>query len=192
MEKIIGLDLDGVIIDHTANKIKVGKSLGVDIDLADTPTDILGDILDPSVWRAIKRILYDDPVIALTPPLMVGVENGLRFLKENHYKYFLISRRKSTATAFQYLKTYSLWNTILTLPILFLLRVRQIKIKKLKSSELIFISMISPVYLLKSMFRTDFFLIHCGYILKSRGIRELKLGLNSQQYLDINPTPPHK
>ena len=67
------------------------------------------NIFPPSVWDEIQTVLFDDPVIALTPPLMPGVMNVLRKLKQNNMPYFLISRRKKPNRAIELLRVRGLW-----------------------------------------------------------------------------------
>jgi len=106
---VIGLDMDGVIIDHTANKIAVAKRLGYELLEAQTPSDITAAFIPEPAYGRFQQIIYDDPVIALSPPPYPGVLEGLRAIKASGTPYFLISRRKNPPRAIELLKKRGLW-----------------------------------------------------------------------------------
>lgn len=108
-EKIIGFDLDGVIVDHSALKIRVAKECGFDLKLEETPSDIMKHLVPDSVADKIKYRIYGDPETSLFAPLMAGAKDAIVGLKEKNIKYFLISRRKNTALAAGLLKNHGLW-----------------------------------------------------------------------------------
>lgn len=103
--------MDGVIIDHSANKIAVAKKFGFKLTKKETPSDSLklSGIIPKSVWDKIQVILFDHPEIALKPRLMPGVVTVLKELKDKNIPYFLISRRKKRRMALELLKSKSLW-----------------------------------------------------------------------------------
>ncbi|MEK7464558.1 MAG: hypothetical protein AAB617_02145 [Patescibacteria group bacterium] len=105
----LGLDLDGVIIDHTENKKKLAKDFGFEIATNETPTDIIKHKLPKDVWRKIQTLIYDDPVVGFSPPLVKGAAAGLELLSETGFKFFLISRRKSEGLPIELLKRVGLW-----------------------------------------------------------------------------------
>ena len=109
-QKIIGLDLDGVILDHTQNRLAVSRKFGYRLDLADTPSDIFSKKISRDSYPKIAKILYDEPGVALKVPLMTGAKKGLGFLRQSpHFRYYLISRRNSVDSALKILKKYKLW-----------------------------------------------------------------------------------
>ena len=108
-KKIIGFDMDGVIIDHVANKISVAKQFGFKVKKKDTPSDTMRTLLPETAWDKIQMVLFDRAEVALTPPLMPGVENVLKNLVEKEIPYFLISRRKKSPMAIRLLKVRGLW-----------------------------------------------------------------------------------
>lgn len=106
--KIIGFDLDGVIVDHTRNKLRVAKDLGVLLDISETPTDILNSKLGYEVTKRIDKIIYDEPRIALTPPLFRGAKTAINHISKL-WPCFLISRRTLNDYAIGLLTKRGLW-----------------------------------------------------------------------------------
>ena len=107
--KIIGLDLDGVIIDHTENKLRVARDFGYVVSEKETASGIFEQKIPKEVREKIREIIYDDPVVSLTPPFMLGAEEGLRFIKETGFPYYLISRRDPKDSAMILLVKRGLW-----------------------------------------------------------------------------------
>lgn len=106
--KIIGFDLDGVILDHTYNKIRLAKSFGFKLSPKDTHSEIIKNIIPKLTWDKMQVILYDDPKISLQSRLMRGVMPVLAKVK-NRFPYFLISRRRSAGSAIRIMKQKGLW-----------------------------------------------------------------------------------
>ncbi len=111
---IVGFDLDGVVIDHTQNKITIAARYGVHLRPEDTPTETLEHILSPEIHQALREQLYDDTDEALSAPLMEGAFNGLASLREHHIPYFLISRRKKPIHALHLIERRGLWGDYFT------------------------------------------------------------------------------
>lgn len=109
IKQIIGLDLDGVIIDSTKNKIKFSKKLGFDLKPEETPADSIDRVLPTDVLSKLQKILYLDPVTALQADLVKGAKIGLSKIKKSKIPYFLISRRKDPKIACELLKRKGLW-----------------------------------------------------------------------------------
>lgn len=108
--KIIGLDMDGVILDHSINKINTAKIFGIDLDLLDTPSDIMRSKIDYKTFREIQAIIYGEREMLSMAPLMEGVEDTLRGFKENGVKYYLLSAQKKPELAIENLKERGLWD----------------------------------------------------------------------------------
>jgi hypothetical protein len=106
--KIIGFDLDGVILDHTVNKLRLAKKFGWELKPEQTQSEIIKRIIPEPTYDQFQRILYDDPKISLLSPLMRGAKSTLAELK-NKCPYFLISRRKKPQWAISILKFKGLW-----------------------------------------------------------------------------------
>ncbi len=109
--KIIGFDMDGVIIDNTANKIKLAKQFGVDLKAEDTPADFIERVLPEEVLAKIRPLLYDDPVFALEAGIVAGAKEGLERVKNSGQSYFLISRRRNSPLAIKLLEKRGIWPT---------------------------------------------------------------------------------
>jgi len=105
---VIGFDLDGVIIDHTENKISIAKRFGVDLDIKQTPSERMWKVITGDMKRRISHLLYDNPDIALSAPLITGALEGLEFV-HSRFPYFLVSRRSHIDTAVKLLKRHKLW-----------------------------------------------------------------------------------
>lgn len=107
--KIIGLDLDGVIVDNTENKIKFSKKLGFNLKPEDTPADFIEKILPTEALGELRQLLYHNPETALQASLIPGAKSGLDFIRKENLPYFLVSRRKDPEIAKALLKKHGLW-----------------------------------------------------------------------------------
>ncbi len=108
-KKIIGFDMDGVILDHTQNKIRSAKKLGFSIKKEQTPSEIIRAIIPQSVYEEFKAYLYDGPTSSFRQQLMPGVKAVLNYLIKNDIPYFLISKQKNHQVAVKILKCHTLW-----------------------------------------------------------------------------------
>lgn len=106
---ILGLDLDGVILDLTDVKIKAAQAAGFVLSPEDTPSEIIKHIIPEDIMGSIKHDIYSSPEHSTQTSLMEGSREGLQFLKENAVPYFLVSRRKTPEVAIQTLKRHNLW-----------------------------------------------------------------------------------
>jgi phosphoglycolate phosphatase-like HAD superfamily hydrolase len=108
-KKVIGFDMDGVILDHTQNKIRSAKKLGFSIKKEQTPSEIIRTIIPQSVYEEFKAYMYNDPTGSLKPRLMSGVKNTLNCIAKKNTPYFLISKQKNHRVALNILKHHALW-----------------------------------------------------------------------------------
>ena len=110
---VIGLDLDGVIIDHSHAKHSLAVLHGRAILPHETPSEIMRTLFDAPVWERIQTLLYENPAIATAPPLMRGVREGIEAIHTRGIPYYLISRRRSSGNgrvrAQELLKKRGLW-----------------------------------------------------------------------------------
>lgn len=111
---VVGFDLDGVIIDHTQNKIIIAARYGVLLSPEETHSERMVELFPRSVYREIQEQMYDDTDEALSAPLMEGAYSGLAKLREQHIPYFLISRRKKPIHAIHLLERRELWGEYFT------------------------------------------------------------------------------
>lgn len=107
-KKIIGLDLDGVIIDHSERKLLLAAEFGIAVAPEQTPSDIFKKLVPRDIYRQIEPLLYDHPEAHKLSPLMEGAKDGLEKIKDIA-PYFLISRRKTKETAIDALRFHGLW-----------------------------------------------------------------------------------
>ncbi|MBI2669976.1 MAG: hypothetical protein HYX20_02455 [Candidatus Yanofskybacteria bacterium] len=108
INKIIGFDLDGVILNHTPNKLNLAKSFGWKLSPEQTHSEIIRTIMPKHALDQLKLTLYDDPEVSLKSPVTRGARSTLSEIK-NKYSYFLISRRKKPEIAIRILKIKKLW-----------------------------------------------------------------------------------
>lgn len=97
----IGLDLDGVIIDHTRNKILLAKKFGFSLKPTETPFPRMKRRIPPAIYREIQRILYGE--LSLSAPPVERALEGLRTLGKN-YDLFIVSRRSDKEVALAWIK----------------------------------------------------------------------------------------
>lgn len=111
---IVGFDLDGVIIDHTQNKIRVANRYGIMLRPEDTHSEKMAKFVSPKIYHEIQEQIYDDTDEALSAPLMAGAYSGLARLSECGIPLFLISRRKKPVHALHLLERRGLWGNVFT------------------------------------------------------------------------------
>lgn len=105
----IGFDMDGVIIDHTLNKMRLAEKLGYSIVEEQTPSEIMRNILPKEARNRLQEILYHDPEIAFKSSLMRGAKPALREISKRRIPFALISRRKNPELAIRLLEKHGLW-----------------------------------------------------------------------------------
>jgi hypothetical protein len=109
VDKIIGFDMDGVILDQTNLKIRLAKKYGWEIKPEQTYSDMVKKFIPREEWRIVQAILYDDLSVALKSPLTTGVKPLFKYLKNKKVPFYLISRRKIPENAIKILKKHELW-----------------------------------------------------------------------------------
>ncbi len=109
LQKIIGFDMDGVILDNSLVKIQLAKKFGWEIKMHDTPSEIYKTVLPEPVFTRVQKLLYDDPVVSASVEVMPGVRDTLDFIISNKIPYFLISRRRLPESGIEALKRHGLW-----------------------------------------------------------------------------------
>ncbi|MDP3947956.1 MAG: hypothetical protein Q8Q41_04700 [bacterium] len=108
---LLGLDLDGVILDHTLKKRALAKEYGLALSRRETSSDIFNTFISDDAKGRIQRILYGDPRYALKAPLLKGAHAGLRELKRRGHPFVLISLRKDAKMARKVLAAKGLWGS---------------------------------------------------------------------------------
>lgn len=111
---VVGFDLDGVIIDHTQNKMRVAARYGVTLTPDQIHPELMRELFSPDIYKEIQGQLYDSTGDALSSPLMEGAYDGLATLREHGIPYFLISRQKEPKTALHLIERKGLWGEYFT------------------------------------------------------------------------------
>jgi len=107
--KIIGFDLDGVIVDHTELKLQLAKEKGLNLEPRETHSNIIKKITPKDVLRDIQSALYCEHN---NQPLIQGALNVIKKIKNKNIPYFLISRRRkgdARERAVEIMKSRGLW-----------------------------------------------------------------------------------
>jgi len=133
-KKIIGFDMDGVIIDHVSNKIRSAKKFGFKITKKQTPTEIIRTLIPQPEYGKFQTYLYNHPVNGLRPKPMPGVKKVLSVMKKSGVPFFLISRRKKHHISKILLKKNGLWPKYFNKDNTFF--VDEIEDKEIKAKEL--------------------------------------------------------
>jgi 5'(3')-deoxyribonucleotidase len=107
--KIIGFDMDGVIVDHTRNKIRAAKKFGVKLKKEQTSSIVVAKFFTPEVYKKFKNYFYNNPSALYKPSLMPGVKKVLKIASQNDAVFYLISRQKYPKKAKKFLISYGLW-----------------------------------------------------------------------------------
>lgn len=110
-KKIIGFDLDGVIVDHSKSKIRFAGDLGFKLGFEQTPSEIIKNVIPRPKLDEIQKSIYHDSEKSLLSDIMPGVSKTLADLKAKKIPYFLISRRREEARkmAVRLLEFRGLW-----------------------------------------------------------------------------------
>lgn len=108
-KRLLGFDLDGVVIDQIPNRIRVVRSLGVDLSPQEASSDAIASLMSQREVEKIQDSLYYDPVVALTAPLVAGVERVLGSMSAAESPYVLISRRRDPSLAIELMKKLGIW-----------------------------------------------------------------------------------
>ena len=108
-KKILGFDMDGVLVDNCPLKVEIANKMGYSIKLADAPSEIIKNILKPEDMKALQLTLYNDLAMSLGAKLMPGILDLLSQIKSKNTPYYLISRRADPPIAIELLRARGLW-----------------------------------------------------------------------------------
>lgn len=106
---IIGFDLDGVIVDHTKEKIKIASDFGFSISSNQAQADLIKKIIPRDALLNILQKLYGE---VSSQSLFAGAKEVLFKLKNANIPIYIISRRrvgKNREMAIEILKNRGLW-----------------------------------------------------------------------------------
>lgn len=107
--KIIGFDMDGVLIDHTETKLLLAKRFRLQIKRIETPSDLIKPLIPQSIYLKFQFDLNDNPRFRHMSLLMPGAKEMLGKIIRSEVPYFLISRRKKPSIAIKILEYHDLW-----------------------------------------------------------------------------------
>lgn len=85
----IGLDLDGVIIDHTENKLRLAAERGLELESWQTNANVMGEFVSPEIYREIRDLAYHEATLAASP-----VTGALAAIAGLDLELFIISARR--------------------------------------------------------------------------------------------------
>ena len=108
VKRVIGLDLDGTILDHSENKIRLAREYGFELKPEQTVSGQFAKFVPRNVKDEIQNRLYTDPSVNIYTKLMPGALATLRKIKASGQPYYLISKRQ-TEVIVPILKRFYLW-----------------------------------------------------------------------------------
>lgn len=108
-KRVIGFDMDGVILDHTKTKLLLAKKFKLQIKKSETPSDLIKPLIPQSVYSKFQFNLNDDPKFRHLSLLMPGAKEVLKSIVRYKIPYFLVSRRRKPVIAIKILKYHGLW-----------------------------------------------------------------------------------
>lgn len=130
----VGLDFDGVIVDHTKNKIKVVKELfGIAIKREQAQSEVLKKLLSERRYKRVKKLIYGKMSLKSKP--ISGAIAAIKQLKEEGFDLFIVSRRNNPKIPLAWLRKYSLLKTISRAKIFFV-KNEEAKAKKAEKLKL--------------------------------------------------------
>lgn len=106
--------MDGVIIDHTANKIALARSFGITLAPSETHSEILPTLMQHDDYIALQNHLYGGSDLALSAPLFDGALETLSYMRDARMPFVLITRRRNPEHAIALLNERGLWGEIFT------------------------------------------------------------------------------
>lgn len=91
----VGLDFDGVIIDHHDHKIRLAEAYGISLAREQANTNVMKDLLPFEVYRALQDDLYTK-LTPSAPP----VAGALEAIAAVPAEYFIVSTRSPASIRF--------------------------------------------------------------------------------------------
>lgn len=91
----IGIDLDGVLIDHRDHKRELAKQRGISLEWWQTNTNVMGRFIPEALYRDLRNELYGALTLSAPP-----VEGALAHLAAIKSDIFLVSARSADAIRF--------------------------------------------------------------------------------------------
>ena len=88
----IGSDFDGTMADHSLQKIKLAKNYNYELNIHQTYSDIMKQIIPEDIYRTIQKDIYGK--LTLSSPMADFVKESLQELFELFGPVKVISRRR--------------------------------------------------------------------------------------------------
>lgn len=110
--KRIGLDFDGVIVDHSPNKLKLAEGLGCPLEHWQTNTNVMKRFLKSEEYEALQDCLYYD-FTPLAAPMDGALENIARLIDAGIEPYLISARdERSRPFAMEWIRKHRLTDLI--------------------------------------------------------------------------------
>ena len=84
----IGLDLDGVIIDHTNNKLRLASERGFELEPWQTNSNVMHQFVPKEEYDEIRQLIYNEATIEAVP-----IEMALESIAEMPGELYIVSAR---------------------------------------------------------------------------------------------------
>ena len=91
----IGLDLDGVIIDHTDNKLRLASERGFELEPWQTNSNVMHQFVPEEEYGEIRRLAYNEATIEAEP-----VEMALESILELPGELYIVSARYQSSVRY--------------------------------------------------------------------------------------------
>ncbi len=91
----IGLDFDGVIVDHCEHKIRLSKDMGYEIEPWQTNTNIMKQFVPQPHYAEVQEMIY-----TFMTPKAPPVADSLEQIKSLGGELYIVSARRPTAVRF--------------------------------------------------------------------------------------------
>jgi hypothetical protein len=91
----IGLDLDGVLIDHSSNKRRLASRFGYELECWQSNTNVIRQFLPRDVYRRIQDEIY--AALTVEAPIMPGALEAIKSIRADFY---LVSARRPDSIRF--------------------------------------------------------------------------------------------
>ncbi|MFH1047222.1 MAG: hypothetical protein V1738_02865 [Patescibacteria group bacterium] len=106
---LIGLDFDGVIVDHSEHKLQLARELGYELEPWQTNTNIMKKFVSESEYRGIQEKIYTE-LSLVAPPIAEALEH----IRQLGGEPLILSARRSDTVqhALQWMKQHDLFEVI--------------------------------------------------------------------------------
>src|SRR3989344_7634755 len=98
-KKILGFDMDGVVIDNGDLKIQIAKHFGINLVIKETHAEIVKQVIPKNVFDEFVRYAYNNSGAAILASVMDGFVGTIKEIKAKKIPYYLITRRHSSNVA---------------------------------------------------------------------------------------------